>query len=119
MTIVNSGLAVSGLSWAWLTVAKSFGLADSTVLIVSAICLRQIDLLSRPKDSALPGLDIGRHSPQPQSHIERIDAECGPEGKLADPMLVCMAGGAQRNGVAIARLHPDTAIGCCTHMRGL
>jgi hypothetical protein len=26
---------------------------------LSAICLRQIDLLSRPKDSALPGLYIG------------------------------------------------------------
>ena len=119
MTIVNSGLAVSGLSWAWLTVAKSFGLADSTVLIVSAICLRQIDLLSRPKDSALPGLDIGRHSPEPQSHIERIDAECGPEGKLADPMLVCMAGGAQRNGVAIAGLPPSTTIGSCPYMCGI
>ena len=119
MTIVNSGLAVSGLSWAWLTVAKSFGLADSTVLIVSAICLRQIDLLSRPKDSALPGLDIGRHSPQPQSHIERIDAESRPEGKLADPMLLCMAGGAQRKSVAIARFHPYTPIGSRPQMRGL
>jgi hypothetical protein len=86
---------------------------------LSAKYLRQIDLLSRPKDSALSGLYIGRYSPQPQSHIERIDAERGPEGKLADPMLFRMAGGAQRNGVAIARLHPDTAIGCCTHMRGL
>ena len=84
-----------------------------------AIRLRQIDLLSRPKDSALPGLYIGRHSPQPQSHIERIDAERGPEGKLADPMLFRMAGGAQRNGVAIARLHPDTTIGSGTHMRGV
>ena len=59
-----------------------------------AICLRQIDLLSRPKDSALPGLYIGRYSPQPQSHIERIEAQRGPEGKLADPMLFRMAGGA-------------------------
>src|SRR5271168_1903311 len=65
---------------------------------LSTICLRQIDVLSRPKDDALPGLDIGRHSPQPQSHVERIDAECGPEGKLADPMLFRMAGGARRNG---------------------
>jgi hypothetical protein len=45
--------------------------------------------------------------------------ERGPEGKLADPMLFRMAGGAQRNGVAIARLHPDTTIGSCTHMRGI
>jgi len=89
------------------------------MVLLSAICLRQIDMLSRPKDSALPGLYIGRHSPQPQSHIERIDAERGPEGKLADPMLFRMTGGAQRNGVAIARLHPYTTIGCCTHMRGV
>jgi hypothetical protein len=83
-----------------------------------AICLCQIDLLSRPKDSALPGLYIGRCSPQPQSHIERIEAERGPEGKLAEPMLFRMAGGAQRNGVAIVRPHPHTTIGSCTHMRG-
>jgi|SRR6516165_7250528 len=82
---------------------------------LSARCLRQIDLLSRPKDSALPG----RHSPQPRSHTERIDAERGPEGKLADPMLFRMAGGAQRNGVAIARFHADTTIGSGPHMCGL
>ena len=29
-----------------------------------------------------------------------------------------MAGVAQGNGVAIGRLHPDTAIGSCTDMRG-
>jgi len=80
---------------------------------------RQIDVLSCPKDDALSGLDIARHSPQPQSHVERIDAECGPEGKLADPVLFCMAGGAQRNGVAIARLPPYTTIGSCPHMRGV
>ena len=57
---------------------------------LSAICLRQIDLLARPKDNSLPGLDIGRHSPQPQRHVERIDAQCGPERKLADPMLFRM-----------------------------
>jgi hypothetical protein len=33
-------------------------------------------------------------------------------------MLFCMAGGAQRNRVAIARLHSDTTLGSCTHMRG-
>src|SRR6516165_9033346 len=95
--------------------------SGSTVWL-SARCLRarqQIDLLSRAKDSALSSLYIGRYSPQPQSHIERIDAERGPEGKLADPMLFRMAGGAQRNGVAIARLHPDTTIGSGTHMRGV
>jgi hypothetical protein len=86
---------------------------------LSAICPCQIDLLSRPKDNALPSLDIGRYSPQPQSHIERIEAERGPEGKLADPMLFRMAGGAQRNGVAIARLHPYTTIGSCPHMCGV
>jgi hypothetical protein len=84
-----------------------------------AIRLRQIDLLSRPKDSALPGPYIGRYSPQPQSHIERIDAKRGPEGELADAMLFRMAGGAQRNGVAIARFYPYTTIGSCTHMCGV
>jgi hypothetical protein len=75
--------------------------------------------LSGAKHSALPGLYIGRYSPQPQRHIEGIDAQCRPEGKLADPMLFGMAGGAQRNGVAIARFHPDTTIGSGPHMRGL
>jgi hypothetical protein len=51
--------------------------------------------LSRPKYSALPGLYIGRYGPQPQRHIDRIDAQCRPEGKLADPMLFGMADGAQ------------------------
>jgi hypothetical protein len=86
---------------------------------LSAICLRQIDALSRAKHSALPGLYIGRYSPQPQSHIERIDAERRPEGKLADAMLFGMAGGAQRNGVTIARFHPYTTIGSRPHMCGL
>jgi len=83
------------------------------------MCLRQIDLLSRPKDNAVPGFYIGRYSPQPQSHVQRIDAKCGPEGKLANPMLFRVAGGAQRNGVAIARLPPNTTIGSCPHMRGV
>jgi hypothetical protein len=48
-----------------------------------AICLCQIDALSRAKHSALPGLYIARYGPQPRSHIERIDAERRPEGKLA------------------------------------
>jgi len=86
---------------------------------LSLLCLRQIDLLSRPKDSALPGLYIGRYSPQPQSHVERIDPERGPEGKLSDPMLFRMAGGAQRNRVAVTRLHSCTTIGSCTHMRSI
>jgi hypothetical protein len=45
--------------------------------------------------------------------------DCGPEGKLAHPMLFRMACRAQWNGVAISRLHPDAAISGCTHMRGL
>ena len=85
----------------------------------SAICLRQIYVLSRAKHGALSGLYIGRYSPQTKSHIEWIDAESRPEGKLADPMVLGMAGGAQRNGVTIARLDPDTAIGSGPHMRGL
>jgi len=84
-----------------------------------AVCLREINVLSRPKHGAFSGPYIGRYSPQPQSHIERIDAECRPEGKLADPMLFGMAGGAQRNGVAIARFHRDTTIGSNSHVRGL
>src|SRR6516162_2413146 len=92
--------------------------SGSTVWL-SARYLLQIYLLSRPKNSALPGLHIGRYRPQPQSHTERIDAERGPEGKLADPMLFRMAGGAQRNGVAIARLLPYTTIGSCPHVCGL
>src|ERR1700747_2063689 len=86
---------------------------------VSAKCLRQIDLLSCPKDSALSGVHIGRYSPQPQSDIERIYTEPGPEGKLADPMLFRITGGAQRYGVAIAGLPPSTTIGSCPHMRGV
>jgi len=34
-------------------------------------------------------------------------------------MLSCMAGGAERNCIAIARLHPYTTIGSGAHMRGL
>jgi hypothetical protein len=89
------------------------------VRLSAATRLHQIDLLSRPKDSAFPGPYIGRYSPQPQSHIERIDAKRGPEGKLAYPMLFRMAGGAQRNSVAIARFYPYTTIGSCTHMCGV
>jgi hypothetical protein len=86
---------------------------------LSATSLPEIDPLSRAKDSALSGLYIGRYRPQPQSHIKGIDAQRGPEGKLANPMLFRVAGGAQRNGAAIARLHPYAAIGSCTHMRGV
>jgi len=34
-------------------------------------------------------------------------------------MLLGMAGGAQRNGVAITRFDPDATIGSSAHMRGL
>jgi len=43
----------------------------------------------------------------------------GPKRKFADPMLFCVTGGAQRNRVAIARLHANTTIGSGSHMRGL
>jgi hypothetical protein len=79
--------------------------------------LRQIDLLTRPKHSALPGLYIARYSPEPQSHVERINPACRPKRKLADAMLSRVAGGAKRNGVVIAGLHPDTIIGSGAHMR--
>src|SRR5262249_45151449 len=62
---------------------------------------------------------IRRYDPQSQSDIYRVHAQCGPEGKLTNPMLFRVAGSAQRNGVAIARLHPHTAIGSRTHMRGV
>jgi hypothetical protein len=84
-----------------------------------AIRLRQIDLLSRAKDDALPGPYVGRYGPQAQRHVEGIDAQRRPEGELADPMLFRMAAGAQRNGVAIGRLHSDPAVASRTHMRGL
>ena len=83
------------------------------------IFLGQIDVLSRPKHCALSGLYVARYGPQPRSHIKRIDSQCGPEGQLAGPMLFRMAGGAQRDGVAIAWFHPRTTIGPCTHMCGL
>ena len=86
---------------------------------LSAICLRQIDPLSRPKNSPCPCLFIARYNPQPQRHVERIGAERRPEAKLADPMLLGMAGGAQRNGIEIARFHAHTTIGSGPHMRGL
>ena len=92
---------------------------NRSMVRLSGICLRQIDPLPRPKNNALCGLEIGRHSPQPQSHVERVDAKRGPERKLADLMLFCMAGRAQRNRVAISRLHPNTTIGSCPHMCGL
>ena len=76
-------------------------------------------MLPCPKYSALAGLYIGRYGPQPRSHAERIDAQRGPEAQLADPMLFSMAGGAERNGIAIARFYPRTAIRSRSHMRGL
>jgi hypothetical protein len=63
-------------------------------------------VLSWPKDSVLPGLFVGRYSPQPQGHIEGIDAQRGPEGKLVQPILFCIAGGAQGKGTANAQLDP-------------
>src|SRR5215472_12448996 len=73
----------------------------------------------RARNNALAGREIGGDRPQPQRHIERIKAERRPEGQLTYPMLSRMAVGAQRNGVAIARLHADTAIGSSAHMRRL
>jgi hypothetical protein len=87
-------------------------------VLLLVICLPKIDLLARPKDSALSGRYIRRHRPQAQSHTERIDAERGPKGKLANPVLSGMTGGAQRYRVAIARLYPNASIGSRTNMRG-
>jgi len=75
--------------------------------------------LSRPKHSALTSLEIRRDDPQPEGHIEGIDAERAPKAELADPMLFRMAGSAQRNGVAIARLYCDPTIGSGADMRRL
>ena len=85
----------------------------------SAIWLRQIDVLSRAKHGALTGLEIGGDDPQPEGHIEGIDALRGPKAELADLMLFRMAGSTQRNSVAIARLHSDPAIGSGADMRRL
>ena len=115
----DSSTAWPGVISPAATAAVIGAIAQAASMRRSAICLRQINLLPRPKNSALPGRYIGRYSPQPQSHIERIEAERGPEGKLADPMLFRMAGAAQWDGVAVARLHPYTTIGSCTHMRGV
>ena len=79
----------------------------------------QIDVLSRPKHSALSGLYVARYGPQPLSYIKRIHAQRGPESQLADPMLLCMAGGTQRNGIAIARFRSHTTISPSTYMRSL
>jgi hypothetical protein len=76
-------------------------------------------VLPRAKDRALTGLEIGRDDPQPERHIEGIDAQRGPEAELADPMLFRMAGATQRNGVAIARLYSDPTIGSGADMRRL
>jgi hypothetical protein len=81
--------------------------------------LSQIDLLTRPKHSALPGLDIARYSPEPQSEVDRIDAARRPKRKLANPMLSRVASGAQRNGVAVGWFYPYAAVGASAHMRGL
>jgi len=116
----DSSTASPGVISPAATAAVIEDIAQAASMRRSAICLRQINLLPRTKNSALPGCYIGRNSPQPQSHIERIEAERGPEGKLADPMLFRMAGGgAQRNGVAIARLYPDATIGSCTRLMAL
>jgi len=74
--------------------------------VAAARCFCQIDVLSRPKHGALTGLEIGRDDPQPEGHIEGIDAQRGLEAELADPMLFHMARATQRNSVAIARLYP-------------
>ena len=89
----------------------------ATTTWFSAIILRQIDLLPRAKDRALTGLEIGRDDPQPEGHIEGIDTQRGPKAKLADPMLFRMAGSAQRDSVAIARLYSDPTIGSGADMR--
>src|SRR5215469_10766300 len=86
---------------------------------LSTIWFCQVDALSCSENNALAGHDIGRDRPQPQRHIERIKAQRRPEGQLADPMLLSVTGGAQRDGVAITRFYADTAIGSGSHMRGL
>jgi hypothetical protein len=68
--------------------------ASGGLMLLLAVSLPEVDLLARPKDSALPGRYIRGYSPQPQSDIERIDAERGPKTKLANPVLSGMTGGA-------------------------
>jgi len=100
-----------------IPISFSAKIGSANTVRFSAKWLRQIDPLSRAKHGALTGLEIGRDDPQPEGHIEGIDAQRGPETELADPMLFCMAGSAQRNGVAIARLHSDPTIGSGADMR--
>ena len=90
--------------------------SEGTVRLTIWLC--EISLLARPKHSAFARFYVGGYSPWPQSYIERIDAQRRPKGQLTDPMLFGMAGGAQWNGITIARLHSDTTIGSGLHMRG-
>jgi hypothetical protein len=62
------------------------------------LCFRQIDLLSRAKHSALTGIEIGRDDPQPEGHIERIDASV--DQKLSSPTRCCFAWQAVHRGTA-------------------
>src|SRR5215469_4897941 len=45
----------------------------------SAPTLPQLDLLARPEHDPLLGLDVARHCPEAQSHVERIDRNGAPE----------------------------------------
>ena len=85
-------------------------------MLLPTKCLPEINLLARPNDSALPRRYIRRDRPQPQSHIEGIDPERGPKGKLANPMLSAVTGGAQGNRVAITRLDRYATIRSRTDM---
>jgi hypothetical protein len=81
------------------------------IVRLSAVSLSQIYVSSRPKHSALPGAYVGRYGPIAQRDIEGIDSQSGPKSQLADPVLFRVASRTQRNGVAIARLHPCNALG--------
>jgi len=73
------------------TVRARLRICPRSTVRLSAICLRKIDLLPRAKNGTLAGLYIGRYRPQAQRHIDRVDAERGPEGELANTMLFRMA----------------------------
>src|SRR5215467_13198575 len=57
--------------------------------------LHQVNTLARAKDDPLSGVDIPRHRPQSQRHIERIDIQGAPEGQFSELVLQRVTAGAE------------------------
>jgi hypothetical protein len=81
--------------------------------------LHQGNLLPCSKDNPLPGLDIPRYRPQPESHVEGIDSYDAPKSQFTELVLQRMTAGAKRHRVAIRRLHSPAGIRARAHMCGL